>query len=222
MSRSIVTERLQQHFPSLSKASDQLPTSAFTLATLPESTPVFGVGDACENYLLVTAGTVRVNMLTRGGKHLLLYRVTAGQSCIITTSCLLGHARYPTFAKTETEVEALVLPQADFQQALDHCSEFRSFVFDGLGQRLADVMARLEAINFTSVDSRLAETLLVFDQQAMLQQITHDRLAEEIGTAREVVSRHLKKYEKAGLIQLSRGAISVIDSAGLRVLSEVE
>ncbi len=215
-----IKERLQHYFPALHNLSDSLPASAFNLAQLPENTPVFGVGDACENYLLVTAGSVRVTMLTHGGKQLLLYRVTAGQSCIITTSCLLGRAKYPISAETEKDVEALVLSQHHFRQALDQSSGFRDFVFDGLGQRLADVMARLESINFTSVDHRLVAALLASDKEADLKQITHDQLAEEIGTAREVVSRHLKKYETQGLIKLSRGAIRVVDKDKLARLCD--
>ena len=139
-------------------------------------------------------------MLAKSGKSILLYRVKPGQSCIITTSCLLGSAHYPTFGESETDIEALSIPHQAFSRALNLSGEFRQFVFDGLGQRLADVMQRLELVNFTSIDSRLATALLVRNPGSGQLQITHETLAEEVGTAREVISRHLKKMETKGLL----------------------
>ncbi len=207
MPQDTIHARLRKHFPALCQTLPQLPTSAYQLLKVPANTTIFNIGGACKQYLLLTGGKVSVKMLTKNGKSLLLYHVTPGQSCIITTSCLLGNAHYPTFAETETEVEALSLSRQMFSQALDQSNVFRKFVFDGLGQRLADVMHRLETVNFTSIDSRLANTLLSRGQDSSRIEVTHELLAEEIGTAREVVSRHLKKMETKGLLKLERGSI---------------
>jgi len=220
MSVDTITPRLQKYFPSLYKALPEVPASAYQLMQVPGDTTVFDIGGACEQYLLLTHGSVGVKMLTKNGKSVLLYRVQPGQSCIITTSCLLGDSRYPSYGETETQVEALGIPQPVFSKALDESKLFRRFVFDGLSQRLADVMQRLELINFTSIDSRLADALLIRCGPSARIETTHEILAEEVGTAREVISRHLKKLEKQGLLQLERGAIILKDKAALSALDD--
>ncbi len=220
MPQDLVHSRLQSHFPALCKALPELPTSAYQLFNVPANTTIFNVGGECEQYLLLTKGSVTVKMRAKNGKSILLYRVFPGQSCIITTSCLLGNADYPTFGETETDAEALSISHQAFSQALDQSNAFRKFVFDSLGQRLADVMHRLESVNFTSIDSRLATALL--SQQTVTRhiEITHEALAEEVGTAREVISRHLKKMEVNGLVKLGRGTVIIADAEILSTLRE--
>jgi CRP/FNR family transcriptional regulator len=220
MSQDLIHSRLRAHFPTLSDALPDLPAASYQLIKVPANTTIFDIGGECEHYLLLTAGTVGVKMLAKNGKSILLYRVYPGQSCIITTSCLLGNAHYPTFGETETDIEALSIPHKLFSQALDRSSEFRKFVFDGLGQRLADVMQRLETVNFTSIDSRLATTLLAHNTGSGQIDITHEALAEEVGTAREVVSRHLKKMETNGLVKLGRGTVLLENTDALTALCE--
>lgn len=220
MSENTILSRLQTHFPILQTALGEVPVSAYQLVQAPSGTMIFDIGGACDYYLLLTQGRVGVKMLSKSGKSLLLYHVLPGQSCIITTSCLLGHAHYPTYGETETRIEALSIPRTAFSQALDRSSEFRKFVFDGLGQRLADVMQRLETVNFTSIDSRLAASLLAHRQDAQRIEITHEALAEEVGTAREVISRHLKKMEARGLVLLERGAVTLNNNSELEALCE--
>lgn len=220
MSQELIQSRLQNQFPVLYNALGEVPASAYQLMQVPADTTVFDVGGACEQYLLIIKGTVGVKMLAKSGKSVLLYRVKPGQSCIITTSCLLGNARYPSFGETETPVEALGIPHPVFSRALDDSRVFRQFVFDGLGQRLADVMQRLELINFTSIDSRLATALLARAEQSPLIQVTHEALAEEVGSAREVISRHLKKMEAKELLGLERGTIILKNHGELSKLCE--
>ena len=220
MSQEQIQSLLQSQFPALYEALAEVPASAYQLMQVPADTTVFNIGGACEQYLLLTKGSVGVKMLTRNGKSVLLYRVQPGQSCIITTSCLLGDTRYPSYGETETPVEALGIPRQYFSRALDESKLFRRFVFDGLSQRLADVMQRLELINFTSIDSRLAAALLARDEQFTQIQVTHELLAEEVGTAREVISRHLKKMETRGLLKLERGIIAIKNPSALATLCE--
>ena len=159
-------------------------------------------------------------MLSRNGKSLLLYHVLPGQSCIITTSCLLGDEVYPTFADSDTEIEALSIAREPFTQALNESNRFRKFVFNGLSQRLADLMHRIETVNYTSIESRLATALLARDAVNNRLLITHETLAEEVGTAREVISRQLKKLESRGVLSLERGAIVLHDRPALKSLCE--
>ena len=107
MPQDSIQSQLQNYFPALYSALPEVPADAYQLMQVPAATTVFDIGGACEQYLLIIEGSVAVKMLTKNGKSVLLYRVNPGQSCIITTSCLLGDSRYPSFGETETQVQAL-------------------------------------------------------------------------------------------------------------------
>lgn len=182
---------------------------------LPAGYTVFQPGVACRNYLLVARGEVRVQLLTSGGRELVLYHVGSGDSCILTTSCLLGAARYPAFGITLNEVTALALSAVDFQRGLDESAMFRHFVFSNLGRRLSDVIARMEQVAFAPIDARLANALLRLAAANARLTTTHQALAVELGTAREVVSRHLKRFEEHGWVRLGRGHVELLDRCAL-------
>lgn len=175
----------------------------------------FHSGASCSHYLLAIAGTLRVQLATASGREVTLYRVKAGDSCILTTSCLISGEHYPAEAVAESAVTALAIERRPFQQLLESSSGFRQLVFGNFSSRLADVIRRLEAVVFTPIDPRLAAMLLEAGRSGSLQSITHQSIAVELGTAREVISRHLKKFELRGLIHLGRGNITIADEAGL-------
>jgi CRP/FNR family transcriptional regulator, anaerobic regulatory protein len=181
--------------------------------------PVFFEGAPCERYLLVAAGSVRVFLTAENGREVTLYRVHAGESCVLTTSCLLGGDAYPAAAVTEDPVRALIFDLSAFRRALDESAVFRRFVFAGLGARLATVIRRFEELNFGPLDRRLAELLLRKGGQASLV-TTHQALAAELGTAREVVSRHLEQFARRSWLRLGRGRIEILDGASLARLAK--
>ncbi len=187
--------------------------------TLPPNTTAFRQGDACENYLLVTNGSVRVFARSESGREVLLYRVTSGNSCVLTTSCLLGNDCYPAEGVTETEVEALAIPMGQFKQALAESREFRDFVFTSFGERLSKLITLVEQITFDRLEMRLSRVLLEKQSAGIPLQLTHQELATELGTAREVISRQLKDFEKRGLIKLSRGAMEILDLPAMKKIS---
>jgi CRP/FNR family transcriptional regulator len=139
-----------------------------------------------------------------------LYRIGPGGSCILTTSCLLSREHYPAEAIAESDVEAVAIPVRSFQEALEHSQFFRQFVFDGFSSRLTNVIRKIEQIAFTAIDTRLAALLLELEDRGV-GKITHQDVAVELGTAREVVSRHLKRFESEGWVKLGRGRITVTD-----------
>ena len=188
---------------------------------LPADTPVFAPGAPCRNYLLVATGRVRVQLLTAGGREVVLYHVGAGESCVLTTSCLLGRTSYPAEGITETMVTALALSAGDFDRGLDSSPAFRRLVFGNLGDRLTDVIVRMEQVAFGPIDGRLADSLLKLAAQTNPVQLTHQALALELGSAREVVSRHLKRFEDQGWVRLGRGSIELLNPSALRELSRL-
>jgi CRP/FNR family transcriptional regulator len=187
---------------------------------LPAGVCVFAPESPCQDYLLVAEGSVRVQLLTASGREVVLYHVGAGESCVLTTACLLGAARYPAEGITDTDVTAIALSAKHFNQGLDRSPAFRRFVFGNLGQRLAEVIARMEEISFAPIDARLASALLRLGNAQGDIELTHQALAVELGSAREVVSRHLKRFSENGWVQLGRGSIEITDRAALLALAK--
>ncbi|MGE5155324.1 MAG: Crp/Fnr family transcriptional regulator [Bdellovibrio bacteriovorus] len=182
---------------------------------------VFHAGSPCRSYVLLLEGSVRVQLIGEGGREALLYRVQPGQSCILTTCCVLSDEDYPAEGCTEAPVSALAISKPAFDRALESAPAFRRFVFDNLGGRVAEVIARMEELTFRPVERRLAGYLLARTSRGEALVATHQEIAAELGTAREVVSRHLKRLETAGLVSLGRGTVAVTDRSGLDRLREL-
>jgi len=208
------------HFPALQSINDDAWLIALAKArtlSLPAGVTVFHEGDVCQNYLLILAGSVRVQKLSESGKEIVLYRVEAGQSCVLTTACLLSSGAYHAEAITETAVEAVAIPLSAFQQALA-VPAFREFVFATYGERITSLVMLIDAIAFGRMDARLARLLLTMVDADDVVHATHQVLARELGTAREVVSRLLKEFEHHGWLVLQRGCIHLRQR---QVLAEV-
>lgn len=206
------------HFPELAgiepEARARLAAEARPV-TLPAGVTVFHDGDACSNYLLVLDGSVRVQKVSSGGREITLYRVGDGQTCILTTSCLLAGERYPAEGITETEVRAIALPGALFETLLAGSTGFRQFVFSVYARRITDLITLVEDVAFGRMDLRLAARLRDGADDAGNVSTTHQELAAELGTAREVVSRLLKDFEHRGLVALHRGRVELRDREAL-------
>jgi CRP/FNR family transcriptional regulator, anaerobic regulatory protein len=206
---------LDEWFPGKDFALEQARRQV-QLVEFPEGYEVFRRGDTCRNYLVVIDGSVRVQALSPGGREVTLYRVGSGQSCVITTSCLIGEEDYPAEGVTESATSALILSQGVFNELLSRSEAFRRFVFANQGQRLSDLIHRVEDVAFGRVDVRLARLLVGRkDSSAGRVFATHQQLASELGTAREVVSRQLKLFEKKGWITVRRGVVEIHNPAAL-------
>jgi CRP/FNR family transcriptional regulator len=186
---------------------------------LPAETVAFRQGDSCANYLLVIEGSIKVLARSESGREIVLYRVQRGGSCVLTTSCLLSRSYYPAEGITETPVRALAIPADTFHQGLAESGEFRQFVFDTYGRRLAEVITLVEEISFGQINHRLARYLLQHASGNELL-ITHQGLATELGSAREVISRQLKDFEQRGWIEQQRGRIRLRNTEGLKSVAK--
>ncbi|MEM1193671.1 MAG: Crp/Fnr family transcriptional regulator [Pseudomonadota bacterium] len=188
--------------------------------SLPAGATIFEPGDPCTQFFFVLEGTIRVALTARNGRTVTLYRFGAGETCVMTTSCLLGGASYGAEANTQSAVRALVLTKNAFDTAFSQSAPFRQLVLTAFSDRLAQMMARIETIAFTPLDQRLAATLLEhLPGTARAIKLTHDDLAQDLGSAREVISRKLAQWEQDGLIIRQRGMITVTDRAALQNLS---
>ena len=186
-------------------------------ADIEEGDYVFRSGGACNVFSVLLYGTIRVQLSSPGGREVTLYRVTPGESCCVSTSCMFNRDAYPAEAIAETAIQAIAIGPALFRKALDCSPAFRQYVFDGYAANLASIIAKLELTSFTPVDKRLSDALLALDDRGE-NEVTHRALAAELGTAREVISRRLKQFESEGWIRLSRGRITISDRGGLESL----
>jgi CRP/FNR family transcriptional regulator len=212
----------QDLFPTLASGDSQTRSviEGARQIALDANQPVFHVGSPCENYVLVLEGSVRVQVIGEGGREAVLYRVLPGQSCVLTTCSILSGESYAAEGFTEAPVRALVVAKTAFDAALESAPAFRRFVFTNLGNRIADVIARMEEVAFRPIERRLATCLLARADEAGTVPITHQEIAVELGTVREVVSRHLKRLESSGLVALGRSTVQVLKPEELQRLAD--
>lgn len=178
---------------------------------LPAKYEVFHDGDPCKNYIFVIDGATRVYKSFENGREMLLYRLQAGETCSLTTSVLLAGGNYTANAMTEVETRAVIIPLHIFHDTFDKSKGFRDFVCATFGGRIRDFIMLLESIATRNVDVRLARYLLENKSDENSVEASHKVLAFELGTAREVVSRHLKDFEANGWVKLSRKNIELIN-----------
>jgi CRP/FNR family transcriptional regulator len=190
---------------------------AMQTMSVPAGTVVFDEHQPCGGFPFVLAGAVRVSKLSSSGRELPLYRVLAGESCIISSSCLLGHADYNARGVAEGATTLALLPRLLFDEMLGEAA-FRDFVFALFSERMADLMQLVEEVAFRKLDQRLAALLL---GKGRLVHATHQQLADELGSVREMVSRLLKGFAEQGLVKLGREQVEVLDAAGLRRMASV-
>lgn len=189
---------------------------------VPKDTVVFGPGKAPDNLLLLLDGTLRVQQVSESGREIVLYRVHAGESCVLTTACLLAYEEYSAEGITETDVQAVAIPKTVFDDLIARSAEFRRFVFTAYSRRITDLFLVIEEVAFRRVDIRLAQKLLDLAGSEGGVQATHQQLATELGTAREVVSRLLQEFQRRGWVVLSRGSVELVDRPGLQTLSDAD
>lgn len=209
-------------FPALRDVADPVWQRVLTSAQVvvqPAGKVLFRDGDVCQYYLLMLEGVARVQKVSEEGHEIVLYRIHPGQICELTTSCLLADADYSAEAVAETEVRVLLIPRVFFYEAVTGSPGFRKFVFSSIDQGMHELVHLIEEVAFGHVDRRLAHHLLdlVGAQHSLC--VTHYNLAAELGTAREVVSRQLKEFERHGWVRLHRGKVDILDRAALQVLA---
>jgi CRP/FNR family transcriptional regulator, anaerobic regulatory protein len=179
-------------------------------------TTMFDAHTPCAGFPLVLSGTVKVLQRYPNGREMPLYKVRPGESCLLSSSCLLGHADYTAAGIAETDVELLVVPPADFHALIASDESFRNHVFSLFGERLATLMSLVEAIAYQKLDQRLAALLLAKGDSV---QTTHQALADELGSVREIVSRLLRAFEDKDWVDLARERIRITDRAALSALA---
>jgi CRP/FNR family transcriptional regulator len=211
-----VRDRLLQLYPPLASLSpgalDRLLADA-TLVRTAGGGVLFDDAQPCQAFPLLLEGAVRVSKVAANGRELQLYRVVPGEACVLTSSCLLGRSPYKARGVAESAVTLVALPPPVFTQLVAANEPFRNYVFDLFADRIADLMQLVEAVAFQRLDQRLASLLL---GKGRIVRTTHQQLADELGSVREIVSRLLKAFAEQGLVALAREQIEIVDPAALR------
>jgi CRP/FNR family transcriptional regulator, anaerobic regulatory protein len=182
------------------------------LVELPAGTSLFGAGSPCRQFPFVLRGSIRVAKIG-DGRELQLYRVAPGESCVLTSSCLVGASDYPASGVVETDARLVVLSREAFDALMARHAPFRQYVFGLFAERMADLMSLVEAVAFHKLDRRVAGVLL---GRGKVVAMTHQQLADEVGSVREIVTRVLRGFADAGWVQLARGSIEIVDAGALR------
>lgn len=174
-------------------------------------------GAPCGAYVMRLAGKSRVYKMSTNGREILLYRVGSGETCVITTTCLLGNSDYPASTIVEEPIRDVLIPAVAFHQLMLDSSVFRKFVMANYGALISDLIVLLDEVAFHSLDARLAKILLDANSTQIVR--THQQIADELGTAREVVSRQLKRLEQKNSVSLGRGQIEITNRSALEKIA---
>jgi CRP/FNR family transcriptional regulator len=202
---------LQKEKPPLTR---EFQSEAF-YARIPAGKDVFVEGDQADTIALIISGVVRVYKIGETGREITLYRFGVGESCILTANAILSNKSFPAIATVEEDAEAIIIPAAVFRDWVKRYDMWREFVFELLSARLSTIMAVVDEVVFQRMDRRVAAWLLSRSQNANPLATTHQEIAAELGSSREVISRILEDFSRNGLISLGRGTIMILDKPAL-------
>ena len=188
-------------------------------ARIPAGKDVFIEGDEAESIALLLSGNVRVYKISESGREITLYRFGHGESCILTANAILNQKTFPAIATIESDAQAVMIPAEVFRDWIKRYDLWREFVFELLSSRLNTVMAIVEEVVFQRMDKRVAAWLVAKAGQASSIRTTHQEIASELGSSREVISRILDDLSQRGLVESGRGSIEILDNEALKTFS---
>lgn len=190
-------------------------------ARIPTGREIFAQGDEVEGIALLLSGVVRVYKLGETGREVTLYRFGEGESCVITAQAILNHQDFPAMAIVEKEAEAVMIPAESFREWNDRYPAWREFFYGLVAERLAKVLEVVDEVTFQRVDRRVAAYLIGQSDEKNPVRTTHQEIANELGSSREVISRILGDFAGRELVRLGRGEIEVTDRSGLETYVEL-
>jgi CRP/FNR family transcriptional regulator len=213
-----LTKRWLAAFPDLPELEPEHRAEMFgniRFNRLSEGDIAYRQGQECQAYFMCIDGRTRVFKTSESGREILLYRVGRGETCVLTTSCLMAGRPFPAESTAETDVLLAALPAPIFHRLLTNSVPFRQFVLNNYGDLLSSLITLVDEVAFASLDLRLARRLLAeVDDQGVVAK-THQQLALDLGSVREVISRYLGEWERMGWVRASRGRIEVRDPQAL-------
>lgn len=225
--RSDIKLLLERLFPVWDKLDDtqrELLANAAKPKSYQAGERIHGGSNDCVGVLLIARGILRVYSLSEEGREITLFRVGEGESCMLSASCVLPLITFDVFIDAQTNVDILMVPSPDFQALSQQNPYVEAFAYRQVAQRFSEVMWVMQQVLFVSFDKRLAAYLITeaSTQKSPRIKTTHDQIARDLGSAREVVSRMLKYFEREGLVKLDRGTVTIINEKGLGAIAREE
>ncbi len=200
-------------FPAFRRSPGELAGNILSVASFrsfPAGALIYAEGDACSAIAFLISGELRVYKTGEGGREITLYEIGRGETCILNASCILADTPYPAHAVATEEGEMLLIPAGDFRGLMERFEDMRRFVFEIMSRRLTSVMALVEEVAFGKMDRRLTDYLAEKAKDGVVLS-SHQKIAGDLGTSREVVSRLLKDMERRGTVALARNRITLLD-----------
>ena len=214
---------LANYFPiwnKLTPAQQERIASTTILHTVEGGTPLHDGGPDCLGLLLVKSGQLRAYMLSEEGREVTICRFFEMDICLFSASCVMRNMQFSVFIEAEKDSEIFVIPACLYQNLMDESLVIANYSHNLITSHFSDVMWLMEQIMWKSFDKRLAAFLL---EEANLEntdslKITHEKIANHMGTAREVVTRMLRWFQSEGMVKLTRGTVDIMDEKKLREL----
>lgn len=218
-------EELKEFFPFW----DKLPphwqeklSAGVSRHTYPKGTLIHRGRQDCIGLLLILKGQARSYIITDEGRELTLFRLFERDICLFTASCVFNSIQFDIFISAEQDTQALHIPPDLFRQCMEDCAPAAMYANELMASGFSEVMWVLDQILSKKLDARLAAFLI---EESDLRgtrslDITHEQIANHLGSAREVITRMLKYFQSEGLVQLSRGHVTLTNESGLEVMAE--
>ena len=189
---------------------------------LPKGTVIHSGELDCLGMILVEHGRLRAYMISDEGREITIYRLLERDICLFSASCMLKNIQFEITVETETDAAVRIIPPAGFKRLMEESAPMANYVNQLMAGRVSEVVWLMEQIMWKSFDSRLAAFLL---EECMLEEtevlkITHEKIADHLGTAREVVTRMLRYFQGEGMVRLSRGTVEILDEKKLGQLAK--
>lgn len=199
-------------YPALAEVTPTLASQGLPVLAVPAGSVLFDEHAPCQGFPLVLDGEVKVSRSSGEGRNLELYRVVPGELCLVSSACLFRSLPLSARGVSTRATRLLLIPPDLFRRWLE-TPRFRDEVLGLFAERMADLTSLIEAVAFHKLDQRLARALLGHGQDLT---VTHQALADELGTVREMITRLLRRFEREGWVALSRERIQILNSAALR------
>ena len=216
---------IANYFPVFSKLTpqqQQMVLDYTAVRTVPAGTVVHNGAVECTGFLLVRSGQLRAYTLSEEGREVTIYRLFDHDCCLFSAACIMSSLQFEVIIETEKDSEIFIIPPSVYQKLMNESLPVSKYTNDLMATRFSEVMWLMEQIMWKSFDKRLAAFLVEESsiEGTPLLKVTHEKIANHMGTAREVVTRMLRYFQGEGLVKLTRGAIEVTDMQGLEALQE--
>lgn len=206
----------------LTPAQQQLVSSSIVPKTLGKGAVLHDGSADCAGLVMIKSGQLRAYILSEDGREITLYRLLDRDICLFSASCVLRSVQFEIMIAAEKESEVFILPPYIFKKIMEESAPLANYVNELMATRFSEVMWLIEQIMWKSIDKRLANFLLEEStlEDSDVLKLTHESIANHLGTAREVVTRMLRYFQNEGYVKLTRGAVEIADRDGMEVLIE--